>query len=159
MDWAEIFATAGSEEKAEFLRQLGIKHVFSLANLDFCQEIREATNHEGIDVVIGGQTGQAMHASLGLLRTGGRYLEVGKKDIADDSGLPLRAFNRNLIFASIDIDRLAKERPELVRNTLERILSSLPPGPLRCGRLHHIRRGMRRTLFVFWQRTSIAGNC
>src|SRR5436190_515580 len=83
-------------------RGFRIKEVFSSRDLDFGQRIREATNHEGVDVVIGAQTGQAMHISLSLLRTGGRYIEAGKKDIAEDNSLPLRAFNRNLIFASVD---------------------------------------------------------
>ena len=40
--------------------------------------------------------GEAIPASLGLLRPYGRFLEIGKRDIVDNSGLPLRAFNQNL---------------------------------------------------------------
>lgn len=127
---AEVFATAGSDEKRQYLRELGVTHVFSSRDLDFANGILEATNHEGIDVVIGAQTGQALHASLNVLRTGGRYIEVGKKDIAEDNGLPLRAFNKNLIFASVDIDRLAEERPELIQRTLGKILDHLAAGEL-----------------------------
>ena len=125
---AEIFATAGSEEKRRMLRDLGIAHIFSSRDLDFARRIREATGEEGVDVVIGAQTGQAMHASLGLLRTGGRYIEVGKKDIAEDHGLPLRAFNRNLVFASVDIDRLALERPALMQQTLRKVFAHFESG-------------------------------
>jgi len=133
---AEIFATAGSDEKQEHLRRLGIRQVFSSRTLDFGQQIRAATENEGIDVVIGAQTGQAMHVSLSLLRTGGRYVEIGKKDIAEDNGLPLRPFNRNVIFASVDMDRLAKERPEMTRELLKTIFDhfargDFQPGPVR----------------------------
>jgi NADPH:quinone reductase-like Zn-dependent oxidoreductase/acyl carrier protein len=133
---AEIYATAGSEEKVSWLHRHGIERVYSSRTLDFGRQIREATGGEGIDVVIGAQTGQAMHVSLGLLRTGGRYIEIGKKDIAEDNGLPLRPFNRNLIFASVDMDRLAKERPEFTRQTLQKILDhfakgDFKPGPVR----------------------------
>ncbi len=133
---AEIFATAGSEEKQQYLRDLGIARVYASRTLDFGQRIREETRGEGIDVVIGAQTGQAMHVSLNLLRTGGRYIEIGKKDIAEDNSLPLRAFNRNLIFASVDMDRLAKERPASVQQTLREIVShfaagDFKPGPVR----------------------------
>ncbi len=130
---AEIFATAGSEEKHEYLRQQGITQVYSSRSLDFGQRIREATNGEGVDVVIGAQTGQAMHVSLNLLRTGGRYIEIGKKDIAEDNGLPMRAFNRNLIFASVDMDRLAKERPASVLKTLETVFDHFAKGDFRPG--------------------------
>jgi acyl transferase domain-containing protein/acyl carrier protein len=128
---AEIFATAGSEEKRRMLEEMGIKHVFSSRDLDFCQQIRAATDYEGIDVVLGAQTGQAMHASLNLLRTGGRYVEVGKKDIAEDHDLPLRAFNRNICFMSLDIDRLAHERPPLMRKALDRVLELFASGEFR----------------------------
>ncbi|MDD5199803.1 MAG: SDR family NAD(P)-dependent oxidoreductase [Terrimicrobiaceae bacterium] len=125
---AEIFSTAGSEEQRQFLRDLGIEHVFPSRDLDFGQQIREATNQEGVDVVIGAQTGQSMHVSLSLLRTGGRYIEVGKKDIAEDHDLPLRAFNRNVIFASVDIDRLALERPQLIQKTLHTVFAHFASG-------------------------------
>ncbi|CAN5493083.1 type I polyketide synthase [soil metagenome] len=130
---AEIFATAGSEEKQQYLRRQGITQVYSSRSLDFGQRISEATNGEGVDVVIGAQTGQAMHVSLNLLRTGGRYIEIGKKDIAEDNGLPMRAFNRNLIFASVDMDRLAKERPASVLQTLETIFSHFTKGDFQPG--------------------------
>lgn len=125
---AEIFATAGSEEKRRILRSLGIDHVFSSRDLDFATGIRKATGGEGIDVVLGAQTGQALHAGLSLLRSGGRYIEIGKRDIAEDSGLPMRAFHRNITFASVDIDRLMAERPELIGSTLRKIFKHLAEG-------------------------------
>ncbi len=134
---AEIYATAGSEEKRRFLHERGISHIYSSRDLDFAQRIREATQAGGVDVVIGAQTGQAMHASLGLLRSGGRYLEIGKKDIVEDNGLPLRAFNQNLIFASVDMDRLMKEQPAMIQRTLRSIferfaVGDFQLGPVRC---------------------------
>lgn len=130
---AEIFATAGSDEKRESLRAAGVQHVFSSRTLDFATGIREATQGEGVDVVIGAQSGQAMHAGLGALRTGGRYVEIGKKDIAEDNGLPMRAFGHNLVFASVDMDRLALERPALVRRTLEAVFDHLAKGDFEIG--------------------------
>jgi acyl transferase domain-containing protein/NADPH:quinone reductase-like Zn-dependent oxidoreductase/acyl carrier protein len=127
----EIFATAGSEEKRRHLRELGIAHVFSSRDLDFSRGIREATGRGGVDVVIGAQTGQALHASLGLLRGGGRYVEIGKKDIVEDNGLPLRPFNQNLVFASVDMDRLMKEQPARVHRMLETIFAHLAAGDFR----------------------------
>lgn len=130
---AEIFATAGSEEKRAHLRALGVRFVFSSRDLDFGPAIRNATGQEGVDVVIGAQTGRAMQVSLGLLRSGGRYIEVGKKDIAEDNCLPLRAFNRNVVFAALDIDRLALERPDQIRSTLEKILGHFAAGEFQLG--------------------------
>jgi acyl transferase domain-containing protein/NADPH:quinone reductase-like Zn-dependent oxidoreductase/acyl carrier protein len=130
---AEIFATAGSEEKRRVLQELGVTHVFSSRDLDFVQQIRSATNQEGLDVVIGAQSGPFLHAGVNLLRTGGRYIEVGKKDIAEDHDLPLRAFNRNLAFLSLDIDRLAHERPATLRKTLDAVLQHFANGDFSQG--------------------------
>lgn len=128
---AEIFATAGSDEEKELLESAGVARVYDLPTLDFASQIKAATSHEGVDLVVSGLAGEAMRASLGLLREGGRYVEVGKKDIAEDNDLPLRAFNRNIAFMSLDVDRLALERPETVRNTLEKILGHFAEGDFR----------------------------
>jgi D-arabinose 1-dehydrogenase-like Zn-dependent alcohol dehydrogenase len=49
---AEVFATAGSDEKRDYLRSLGVKHVFSSRTLDFADEIMEVTERQGVDVVL-----------------------------------------------------------------------------------------------------------
>jgi acyl transferase domain-containing protein/NADPH:quinone reductase-like Zn-dependent oxidoreductase/acyl carrier protein len=130
---AEIFATAGSDEKQRYLRDQGIAHVYSSRSLDFGPRIREATQGEGVDVVIGAQTAQAMHVGLAALRVGGRYIEIGKKDIVEDNALPLRAFNRNLVFASIDMDLLARERPRLVQDILRTVFAHFAAGRFSLG--------------------------
>lgn len=130
---AEIFATAGNENKREWLRQNGVTHVFPSRDLSFVEEILAATGGEGVDVVLSAQTGIAQQESLNLLRPGGRFVEVGKKDITDNSGLPLRAFNRNLTFAAIDMDRLMVEQPEYIRSLMQSIVADFDNGCLRGG--------------------------
>ncbi|WPJ96655.1 SDR family NAD(P)-dependent oxidoreductase [Coraliomargarita algicola] len=125
---AEIFATAGSEAKREWLQQAGIEQVFPSRDLSFVESILAATDGEGVDVVLSAQTGLAQKESLNLLKAGGRYIDVGKKDIIDDSGLPLRAFNRNLLFAAIDIDRLLVERPAYIRSLMQGIVADFEAG-------------------------------
>ncbi len=127
---AEIFATAGTEEKRAWLRDLGIGHVFDSRTLDFAAEIQTLTAGAGVDVTIGAQSGPARRASLGLLRAGGRYVEIARRDLAADHELPLRAFQRNLQFVSIELDRLAADRPDLVAATLDRVLLEFARGAL-----------------------------
>ena len=40
---AEVFTTAGSDEKRDYLRSLGVKHVFSSRSLDFADQVLDAT--------------------------------------------------------------------------------------------------------------------
>ena len=46
------------------------------------------------------------------LATGGRFLEIGKRDIYADAVLGLHAFRNNIAFFAIDLDQLFKQRPE-----------------------------------------------
>ena len=113
---AEIFATAGSESKRAHLRSLGLKHVYDSRSLAFADAIREATGGRGVDVVLNALAGEFLRQSLALLAPYGRFIEIGKQDIAANTGLPLEGFNRNLTFAAIDVDRMvAERRDEFIR--------------------------------------------
>lgn len=107
---AEIFATAGSAAKRDYLRTLGVKHVYNSRTLAFADAIRHDTGGKGVDVVLNALAGEFLRQSFALLAPYGRFIEIGKQDIIANTGLPLAGFNHNLTFAAIDIDRLLVER-------------------------------------------------
>jgi NADPH:quinone reductase-like Zn-dependent oxidoreductase/acyl carrier protein len=78
---AEIFATAGSDEKRQYLRSLGVRHVMSSRTLDFADQIMSLTNGQGVDIVLNSLSGAFIPKSLSALGKGGRFLEIGKKGI------------------------------------------------------------------------------
>jgi hypothetical protein len=41
-------------------------------------------------------------------------VEIGKRDVYEDSRIGLRALRRNASFSTVDIDRLSRERPAFV---------------------------------------------
>ena len=125
---AEIFATAGSEEKRQFLRSLGIQHVMDSRSLDFAQEVLEWTNGEGVDVVLNSLTGVALSRSLAILKPYGRFLEIGKRDIYQNSPLGLEPFKKNLSFFAIDLARMIEERPAFVTSLLHEVLQHFVDG-------------------------------
>ena len=49
---AEIYATAGSEEKQEYLRKLGVTHIYHSRNCDYADLILQDTGGRGVDVVL-----------------------------------------------------------------------------------------------------------
>ncbi|NPV90609.1 MAG: type I polyketide synthase [Firmicutes bacterium] len=118
---AEIFATAGSEEKRALLREMGIEQVMNSRSSRFVDQVRSATRGEGVDVVLNAMAGEALVESLSLLAPYGRFIEIGKRDIVENSGLPMREFNRNLTFASVDLDRMAMERPRVFSRLLREV--------------------------------------
>ncbi|HRY52970.1 MAG TPA: polyketide synthase dehydratase domain-containing protein, partial [Candidatus Portnoybacteria bacterium] len=81
---AEVFVTAGSEEKRTFLRYLGIKHVFDSRTLGFAKEIMKITKNQGVDAVLNSLTGEAKIKSIEILTPSGRFLEIGIRDIEKD---------------------------------------------------------------------------
>ena len=115
---AEIFATAGTEEKRAYLRSIGIAHVADSRSRSFADEFRMATGGEGIDLVFNSLTGDAIEAGMGLLRGGGRFIEIGKRDIYENRSMELWPFHRNLSYFAVDLDLMAREQPA----TLGRIL-------------------------------------
>ncbi|MEC4891786.1 MAG: SDR family oxidoreductase [Oscillatoria sp. PMC 1051.18] len=98
---AEIFATAGTPEKREFLQSKGIKHVMNSRTLDFADEVMRRTDGRGVDVVLNSLGGEFLSKSLSVLAPYGRFLEIGQRDILNNSKLDLRPFEKNLTFSAI----------------------------------------------------------
>ena len=120
---AEIFATAGSEEKRAWLRARGLPHVMDSRTLTFANEIRALTGGVGVDVVLNSLTGEALTQSLAVLAPYGRFLEIGKRDIYEDRRLGLAPFQRNLTYAAVDLARMMRERPERTGALLREVVA------------------------------------
>ena len=128
---AEIYATAGSEPKREFLREIGVPFVFNSRTLEFADQVREASNREGVDVVLNSLPGDAITKSLGLLRAYGRFLEIGKTDIYQNRMLGLLPFQDNLSYFAIDLDRMLRQRPDTIRELFTEVMDGFHRGVLR----------------------------
>ena len=127
---AEIFATAGSEDKRRRLRALGAHAAFDSHSLDWYDGLMEATGGEGVDVVLNSLAGRHVDLCLRALRPGGWHCEIGKVDIYQDNDLGLRIFRKNLRFAAIDVDRLMIDDPLLSHQLSQACLDLLDQGTL-----------------------------
>ena len=77
----EVFATAGSGEKREFLKSLGVPHVMDSRTLAFADEILEKTGGAGVDIVLNSLNRDFIPASLSILQERGRFVEIGRRGI------------------------------------------------------------------------------
>ena len=127
---AEIYATAGSEAKRDFLRLLGADHVLDSRSLAFADEVMERTAGRGVDVVVNSLAGEAMARSLAVLRPFGRFLELGKRDFYENTRVGLRPLRNNVAYFGIDADQLLLERPGLTRRMLEELMAQFAEGRL-----------------------------
>jgi len=128
---AEVFATAGTPEKRELLRSMGIEHVMDSRTLAFADEVMRITHGEGVDVVLNSLAGDAITRSMEVLAPDGRFLEVGKRDIYDGRALDLSQFRRRLIYAAIDLVGLREQRPALCSRLLHEVTEQLESGALK----------------------------
>ncbi len=127
---AEIFATAGSDERRNLLRSMGIEHVYDSRSTEFAEQIRRDTDGYGVDIVLNSVTGAAQRAGLELLAFGGRFVEIGKRDIYGDTRIGLFPFRRNLSFYAVDLALLSVSDPALIRELLSKVYELTADGTL-----------------------------
>lgn len=127
---AEVFATAGNEEKREFVALLGADYVFDSRSMAFGDQILAATGGEGVDVVLNSLAGEAIRRNLQILRPFGRFLELGKRDFFENTPIGLRPFKNNISYFGIDADQLLVARPELAGRLFREVMSLFRSGVL-----------------------------
>ena len=112
---ATVFASAGSEAKRDALRDVHrVARVTDSHSLNFARDALEWTRGAGVDVILNSLAGEYIDAGMRCLRPGGRFVEVGKRDISEGGSVGLKPFNHNLQFLSVQLDQLMLRRPEIV---------------------------------------------
>ncbi|AKH85658.1 hypothetical protein AA958_29290 [Streptomyces sp. CNQ-509] len=125
---ARVYATAGTEEKRELLRGLGVEHAMDSRTLAFADEITERTGGRGVDVVLNSATGEALVRSLRLLAPGGRFVEIGKRDVYANSHIGLELFKDNRALFAVDLERTIREQPEEIAGLFADIVRGFDGG-------------------------------
>jgi acyl transferase domain-containing protein/acyl-CoA synthetase (AMP-forming)/AMP-acid ligase II/NADPH:quinone reductase-like Zn-dependent oxidoreductase/short-subunit dehydrogenase/acyl carrier protein len=109
---AEVFATA-HPSKWPTLRALGVTHVASSRDTSFAEDFRKDAP---LDVVLDANTGEMVDAGLSLLGPGGRFLELGKRDVRDPQ---LVMAHTGVRYVAFDLAELGPaRRGELLRIVL-----------------------------------------
>jgi len=143
---AEIFATAGSQEKRELLVREGAHHVLNSRSLDFADSILALTKGRGVDVVLNSLAGDFIPASLRSLANGGCFLELGKRDI----WLPetVASLRPDVKYLAYDVGAELGRNPDLFSSLMDDLLiamseSSLRPLPVKLFPMEQVRDAMR----------------
>ncbi len=125
---ATVIATAGTSAKRNLLALLGADHVLDSRTLAFADGVRALTAGAGVDVVLNSLAGEAMEASLALVKPFGRFLELGKRDFYGSTKIGLRPFRRNVSYFGIDADQLLSQKPALARKVLAAVMEEVAAG-------------------------------
>ncbi|BBZ48735.1 type I polyketide synthase [Mycobacterium heidelbergense] len=128
---ARIYTTAGSDAKREMLAGLGVEYVGDSRTVDFADEILEATDGYGVDVILNSLPDEAIQRGVKILAPGGRFIELGKKDVYANANLGLAALTKSASFSVVDLDLNLKLQPARYRTMLTEILGHVADGTLR----------------------------
>jgi len=120
---ATVIATAGSAQKRAVLHQLGVRHVVSSRLTQFVAEVAQLG---GVNVVLNSLTSAGMvAASMAVLKPGGRFIEISKRDIWAQQ---LAALARpDCSFSYIAVDFLS---PVCIQSSLQWVSAALTKGTL-----------------------------
>lgn len=127
---ARIYTTAGSDTKREMLSVLDVEYVGDSRSVEFADKILELTDGYGVDVILNSLEGEAIQRGVQILAPGGRFIELGKKDVYADARLGLAALAKSASFAVVDLDLNMKLQPAKYRQLLQHILGHVSEGKL-----------------------------
>ncbi|KAG7491726.1 hypothetical protein MATL_G00007310 [Megalops atlanticus] len=108
-----VFTTVGSAEKRAYLQerfpQLGAESFANSRDTSFEQHVLLHTQGKGVDMVLNSLAEEKLQASLRCLARHGRFLEIGKYDLSNNSPLGMALFLKNVAFHGILLDALFEE--------------------------------------------------
>ena len=124
-----VFTTVSSKEKRDFLKktfpQLTDKNIGNSRDTSFEQLVLSETEGRGVDLVLNSLSEEKLQASVRCLAKDGRFLEIGKFDLSNNTGLGMSFFLKNTTFHGILLDALfdtnGPEKKEVVRLVYEGI--------------------------------------
>ncbi|XP_050299271.1 fatty acid synthase-like isoform X2 [Anthonomus grandis grandis] len=120
-----VFTTVGTEEKRKYIKrnfpQINESHIGNSRDLSFEQMIMKETNGAGVDIVLNSLAEEKLQTSVRCLAKNGRFLEIGKFDLANDNQLTLLPFEKGISYHGVMLDKLFNE-PDEVKMELKTLL-------------------------------------
>lgn len=100
---AVILASAGSDEKRNYLRSIGIEAVMNSRTLDFYEQVLEKTKGQGVDLILNTLAGEALEKGMLLLKRFGKLVQINKTDIYQERSINLNLFKKSVSFTFLDL--------------------------------------------------------
>ncbi|NXG73396.1 FAS synthase, partial [Baryphthengus martii] len=139
-----VFATVGSTEKRKYLQarfpQLDDNSFASSRSTAFEEHVMRVTNGKGtfkeycVNLVLNSLAEEKLQASLRCLARHGRFLEIGKFDLSNNSTLGMALFLKNVSFHGILLDAVFEDGNEEWNTVSELLKKGIKDGvvkPLR----------------------------
>ncbi|KAJ3619939.1 hypothetical protein MTP99_003942 [Tenebrio molitor] len=128
----EVYVTVGTQDKRDYLRkhypQIPESHIGNSRDTSFEEMIKVGTNNRGVDAVLNSLSEDKLRASVRCLARGGRFLEIGKFDLVNDSSLNLFLLERGASYHGIMLDRIFKNAKELKVKLVDTLYKGIHDG-------------------------------
>jgi NADPH2:quinone reductase len=127
---AEVFGTASTQDKLDLAERLGLDHPINYTESDFAEVVNDATDGEGVDLVLDGVGGDTTTESLDCLTHFGRMVSYGAA-----SGEPGYPDTSTLLFNNFTVHgyhlgQSMQRAPERVLNAVPHLTELLTNGDL-----------------------------
>ncbi|RYP05939.1 hypothetical protein DL764_003473 [Monosporascus ibericus] len=131
---AEIYATVGNDEKKKILVEgfaIPAYRIFNSRHLTTVDDIMQATERHGIDVILSSCAGDLMHETWRCIAPLGRFIDIGRVDVLGRGKLGLEVFQRNATFSSFDMGLLYRQKPALIERLMNEMIELYHQGTIR----------------------------
>jgi NADPH2:quinone reductase len=140
-----VFGTAGSQDKLDFLKEIGVKHGINYRKDDYAEAIRKQLKGGRIDASFNSLSGKSVPKDMKLLGSGGKLViygaasRVGKKGgLLSTLGLllqtgfvsPLSLIMRSKSMIGINILKLGDYKPHVVANAMKQVVAMAEAGSI-----------------------------
>ncbi|KAG6365680.1 hypothetical protein INS49_007291 [Diaporthe citri] len=121
----DIYVTVSSETKRKLLVDMyGIRpeNIFYSRDTSFVDDVMDATGGRGVDVVLNSLGGELLQQSWRCIKTFGRFVEIGKADILQKTGLTMEPFERNATFSAVDMYVVVENAQETMKQVMTDVM-------------------------------------
>lgn len=137
----EIFATAGSTEKIDYLRASGVHHPINYTTQDFEEEITRLTNGKGLDAIFDAVGGSSVKKGMRILSAGGRLVCYGASVLSNKNllgkikaGLSFGFYHPAMLMMpsksiiGINMLKIADNKPDRMQHCLQSVVQLAKEG-------------------------------
>jgi NADPH:quinone reductase-like Zn-dependent oxidoreductase len=139
-----VFGTAGSDEKMEYLKSLGVDFPINYKKSDFENEIRKLNENNRIDVVFDPVGGKSIKKGLRLLGSGGRIVCFGASSMTGKNNIftklpvflqfgfyhPAQLMMRSKSIMGVNMLKLGQNKPEIMKRVFRELIDEVNKGYL-----------------------------
>lgn len=149
---ARVIATCGAQAKRDYLKtQFGLTDdmIFSSRDSSFVEGVLKVTGGRGCDVALNSLAGDLLHATWACIAPFGRFVEIGKRDIHENTKLDMDPFRKNISYNSVDCITIfeinAPLGHRLIKNSYELLEQGkiFPAGPIERVSYANVQKGFR----------------